>query len=283
MKRFTIITVCLNAADVLKDTIQSVLEQNCVEFEYLIKDGGSSDNTMDIAQSYTASFAARSIPYRIICQSDSGIYEAMNQATQESEGEWLLFMNAGDRFAGKHVLQQVLNSGKLEAADIVYGDRIMYDLGLYLYDKAHPLEEIRFILPFGHQSAFTKRELLIQAPYSQQYRICSDYRFYFQMYRERKRFAYLPFAVSIFDATGISSNTIMVHREKLKIFEEQPVRDEAAIQREQNLIQKNQQDTLRHAKLRKCIPQWIRTQRRIRMRKKSGWKTEAEFFQDSDL
>lgn len=279
MKRFTIITVCLNTEKEIKGTIQSVLEQDYDDFEYLIKDGGSTDRTLEVAESFVSDFEKRGIPYRIISSPDSGIYDAMNQATQEARGEWLLFMNAGDRFAGKTVLSLVESSGKLDSAEIVYGDRILKYEDLYCYDKARALEEIQFCLPFGHQSAFTRRAVLEQVPFSLQYRICSDYLFYMQMYTtEGKKFAYLPVAVSIFDMNGISANAKFVHQEKLKIFEQMPVRNEEAIQREKELLKRSRLGTFWHEHFGKYVPQRLREMRRRQMKIRAGWKREEEFF-----
>lgn len=282
MKLFTIITVCLNASAELDDTILSVLNQDWNDFEYLIKDGCSSDDTLKIAKSYESYFAEKQISYRILSQPDKGIYDAMNQAAQAAQGEWLLYMNAGDRFASNSVLSLVKKSGKLNTAEIVYGDRIFNDHNLYLYSKARSLEEIRFSLPFGHQSTFTRKKLLEEVPYSLQYRICSDYRFYLQMYLEGKKFSYLPVAVSIFDVNGISSNSLLLHQDKLKIYEEMPIRDEEAIQREKKLLERNQREALWHEHLWKHIPKRIRMLRRMRMRKRAGWKTKNDFFRNHE-
>ena len=106
MKRFCIITVCLNAEKVLEKTILSVLNQEFNEYEYLIKDGCSYDSTLRIAESYTSAFRKKGISYRIISQKDQGIYDAMNQAACAAQGEWILYMNAGDCFANNLVLKQ---------------------------------------------------------------------------------------------------------------------------------------------------------------------------------
>ena len=79
MKRFSIITVCLNVEGQISDTIASVLSQTCMDFEYIIKDGVSKDGTVSIAQSFAPAFAERGIPYRVISQPDKGVYDAMNQ------------------------------------------------------------------------------------------------------------------------------------------------------------------------------------------------------------
>lgn len=280
MKRFTVITICLNMEQEIEETIQSVLDQDWDDFEYLIKDGGSKDRTLEIARSFSADFEKRGIPYRIISQPDSGIYDAMNQAVQESQGEWLIFMNAGDRFAAPSILTQVQLSDVLDTADIVYGDQILSLHGMYRYYKAFPLEDMRFYMTIRHQSTFTRKELLIARPYSLEYRICSDYLFYLHMYLEEKRFSYLPFAVSISDSTGISSDKQALNRELLKMFEEMPTRDEEAIQAQKKKLAAVNRRAFWRKYLWKLIPIRFWMMRGDWKRRKAGWKTKEEFFSE---
>ena len=92
----SIITVCYNAGEELTKTITSVLAQEYTDYEYIIKDGGSTDQTLSIAESFRESFWQKGISYRIVSEKDGGIYEAMNIAVRLSEGTWINFMNAGD-------------------------------------------------------------------------------------------------------------------------------------------------------------------------------------------
>ncbi|MGN0715103.1 MAG: glycosyltransferase family 2 protein [Anaerovoracaceae bacterium] len=278
MIKYTIITICLNMEEEIGNTITSVLNQTCTDYEYLIKDGLSQDRTVDIAESFAPAFAEKDIPFRIISGPDSGIYDAMNRAVREAQGEWVIFMNAGDRFADKTVLEKVDKSGCLEEADIVYGDRILQNQKWFCYQKAYPLEKIRFGLPFCHQSTFTRKELFDHNVYSLKYRICSAFHFYLQLYREGKKFVYFPAAISIFDTNGVSSNWKQNYQDKIQILEDMPVRDEEAIQRlKETLSQKYRQEFM-HQHLWKYVPEKLRMKRRERMRKKAGWKTEEEFF-----
>lgn len=280
MKLYSVITVCLDAEDVIEQTIRSVLEQDCNDFEYLIKDGGSSDRTLEIAESYRTDFEKRGISYQILSTPDTGIYDAMNQAVQEARGTWLIFMNAGDCFAGSTILTQVQNSGSLDAAAIVYGDRIIRDRRLYIFSPVSHLNTFSNAMPFSHQSTFTRRSLLIATPYDTQYRICGDYDFYMRMYLNGIRFEYLPITISIIDTDGISSDPIARLEEDLRMLENMPVRDEAAIQ---NRIAKL--NALRRKEpiakfCRKLIPLKIRRVRGYLKKRKRGWKAEEEFFAD---
>lgn len=281
MPKFSVITICFNAEKEIEDTILSVLNQTTADFEYLVKDGVSTDRTVDIARSFIPAFAEKGIPYRVISQPDSGVYDAMNQAVQQSQGEWMVFMNSGDCFANETVLDQVKNSGCLTNADVVYGDTILKRQNLYSYGKAYPLEKIQVELPFCHQSSFTRRELFQNNCYSTQYRICSDHRFYLQLYREGKRFAYFPMEVSIFDLSGISSTMYeLAYRETIQILEEMPDRDIEAIRIRTEQNKRRNRAVFLHEHLWKYIPKRLRQKRREWMDKnrKNGWKTEEEFF-----
>lgn len=278
MKKFSIITVCLNIEDEIGNTISSVLNQTYTDFEYIIKDGASKDRTVSIAQSFASAFAEKGNSYRIISESDGGIYDAMNQAVRAAQGEWIIFMNAGDQFAEKSVLEQVVQSGCLDDADIVYGDRVLHDQKLYCYQKAYPLEQMRVGLPFCHQSTFTKRQLFDNNAYSLKYRICSAFHFYLRLYQEEKKFVYLPLAISIYDVNGVSSNWKLNYQDKIQILEDMPVRDEEAIQKLKAKLSQICKQEFLHQHLWKYIPEKYRKKRREAERKKAGWKTEEEFF-----
>lgn len=277
MKQFTIITVCLNTEAEIEKTIRSVLEQDYTDFEYLIKDGGSTDQTLKIAESFADAFAERGITYRVISRPDQGVYDAMNQAVQEARGEWLLFLNAGDWFVQKSILSRFHAEPAMTKADIVYGDMCFRDEDLYGIIKAQPLESIRFRYPFCHQCLFTRRTLLCDSPYSTRYRICSDYQFYLRMFQEGKNFAYVPVVVSVFSKGGISSDTIACEQEVLKMFEEMPERDEEAIQRQRELCKSVAKREGLARIVRKLVPKKLL---RIRKTYIYDWKTEAEILSE---
>lgn len=266
---FSIITVCLNAEDKIKNTISSVLEQDCDNFEYIIQDGESNDQTIKIAESFAVAFGDRGIPFLINSQRDRGIYDAMNIAMQEAQGEWIIYMNAGDYFADGTVLSRVIRNANFETADIVYGDVILRDNNLYMYQKARNLDNLRFGMPFCHQSAFTRKTLLRDVPFSLEYRICSDYLFYLKAYLAGKEFAYIPMAISVFDVNGLSSDNDASYKERLKIREKMPVRDEKAKQIVNNWQKKEAK--------KKFIPLILRKIRCYFLTKKR-WKTEEKFF-----
>lgn len=277
MVKVSVITVCLNAEAMIEKTIQSVLNQTCTDFEYIIKDGCSKDQTVSLAHSYASAFSERNIPFRVLSRPDKGIYDAMNEAVREATGEWVIFMNAGDCLANRSVLEIVGKSEHLCTADIVYGDVIKEKLGLYRYDKAAPLDKIRFGLPFSHQSVFTKRELLLKMPYSNQYLSC-DHEFYLNMYRQGRQFGYIPEPISIFDMGGISSNWENFYNQKIAMLEHMPVRDEEAIQRTKDVLEKTKKKDSLKKIFRKVLPAAMQDAISRMQCRRHGWKTEEEMF-----
>lgn len=119
---FTIITATFNAADTLARTIESVDSQLCRDYEHLIIDGASSDNTLAIAE-------ATVNPLRkIYSEPDKGLYDAMNKGISKAEGKYLIFLNAGDKFHSTQTLQLLAEAaGSENAPGIIYGQTIIVD------------------------------------------------------------------------------------------------------------------------------------------------------------
>ena len=92
---FSVVTVCKDCKDKLLRTARSVHEQKFQNFEYIIKDGGSTDGTVDVFNEIQAT--------KIISEPDSGIFNAMNIALDYCSGEYVIFLNAGDTFCDAYV------------------------------------------------------------------------------------------------------------------------------------------------------------------------------------
>lgn len=92
----SIITVCRNSEKTIQDTIESVLHQTYDSLEYIVIDGQSTDNTVEILHSYEEKFADRHITYRYISEKDKGIYDAMNKGIRMASGELIGIINSDD-------------------------------------------------------------------------------------------------------------------------------------------------------------------------------------------
>ena len=127
---FSIITVTWNAASVIAPTLQSVQRQTSSNYEMLVIDGASTDETLDIVQE--ASIAA----LRIFSEPDNGLYDAMNKGIDRAKGRYLIFLNAGDTFADDTALARMA----VLAADnpgVIYGQTQLVDAQGNVVGKRH--------------------------------------------------------------------------------------------------------------------------------------------------
>lgn len=188
----TIITVCRNHAQELERTIRSVESQTWQEKEYLIIDGASTDDTPHVIKAHEASIT------RWVSEPDQGIYDAMNKGVKMAQGEWVIFMNAGDTFASDNTLQRVF--GSPQNADVIYGDVIKGEL----VKKAEAPRNAHRMF-YCHQSAFVRTRCLREFPFDIRHRMSADFKQVKQLYLSGKTFRQLDFPVANFDTQGVSN------------------------------------------------------------------------------
>lgn len=114
--KISIITISFNAIEGIERTICSVINQTYTNIEYIIIDGGSTDGTVDIIKKYENKIT------KWISEPDKGIYDAMNKGIKMASGEWINFMNAGDRFANKTVLAEIFKTDYPDNVKFLYSD-----------------------------------------------------------------------------------------------------------------------------------------------------------------
>ncbi len=199
--KISVVTVCYNAAKELPVTIESVLAQDFTDFEYIIQDGDSTDDTKSLVMSYEEKFAKRGIRFIYNREKDSGLYDAMNKAVAAASGEYVNFMNAGDCFYDAAVLSKAAKAGD---AVILYGDCAVYEYGLFhLFTKSLP--DIGERMPFSHQSVFAKTSFLKEHPFDTGYRYSADYDLLLTAYDLKVGFSDIGTIVCITTADGLSS------------------------------------------------------------------------------
>jgi len=114
--KVSIITVCLNSAETIEDTIRSVLVQNYKEIEYIVIDGCSIDGTLEILAKYQGGIS------RCISEPDRGVYDAMNKGIKLATGDIVGFLNAGDFYAVETAISQIATSFQKNDCEVVYAD-----------------------------------------------------------------------------------------------------------------------------------------------------------------
>ena len=204
----TVVTVVKNDEKNIEKTLLSVLSQDYPLLEYIIIDGGSTDQTLSIVKKYSDKITS------IISEPDLNIFDAMNKGILHATGEWINFMNSGDRFVNNSILTEIFSFNR-ENADLIYGNSIIeFDNGKTRYLKVQNNREFwkRYI---NHQSILTQTHLLKDNPFIIKYDLCSDFDFLINMHQQNKRFCYLAFPVSVRSSGGRSDlNRIKSHIQK---------------------------------------------------------------------
>ena len=175
--KFTIITVTYNAGKVLEKTIQSVISQSYRNVEYIIVDGKSKDNTLKITDFY------KEWIHNLVSEPDKGLYDAMNKGIRLATGDYLCFLNAGDKLHDENTLQRIVDSLKEKTQpDVLYGETAIVDENgnfLHMRRLSTPQElnwkSFRQGMLVCHQAFFAKRELAVQEPYLLDYRFSADF------------------------------------------------------------------------------------------------------------
>ena len=168
---FSIIVAAYNAESTIRMTIDSILRQSFSDYEIVVKDALSTDQTLE--------HIPESKHIRVISTKDHGIYDGMNEGIREAHGKFLCFLNCGDIFHSSEVLAQVhaaIIQGKFEDDSVVYGD-------CFAHGKVEKNPEVltrAFLLrrPLCHQTMFFARSLFeTYGCYDCTYKIVADYDF----------------------------------------------------------------------------------------------------------
>lgn len=207
---FSILVVCLNPGEKLKKTLDSIESQTYKNYEIIIKDGLSTDGSLDYVKDAKSSDEALPV-LRLIEEKDKGIYDAMNQAVRESNGRYLYFLNCGDIFYSENVLAKVaqLIDGSPSEYGIYYGN-------IYERITEHEVASNPRIDDFGcyrnvpcHQACFYDRKLLLAHPFELKYRVRADYEQFLWCYftkelPQKVSFVYNNLIIADYEGGGFS-------------------------------------------------------------------------------
>ncbi len=217
--KISVATVALNAARDLPLTIESIAGQTYANVEYIVVDGCSSDDSVRILERYS------DVIDKLVFVEDSGIYDAMHTAVANATGDYIIFINAGDRFYSEDILQNVV-SRIVGSPDILYGNHIYKDGGLEYFKSSMDFRTIRERLLYGeidsrwhdripgHQATFVKPSLFKSLDFDSTFDICADHDFLFRAYDAGAEMQYVDEIISFYMAGGFSSrNAAKLRRE----------------------------------------------------------------------
>lgn len=185
MYKLTVITINLNNADGLQKTLHSVMSQTSQNFEYIIIDGASGDGSVEFIKQFASQQALFSPSFCLkwISERDTGVYQALNKGIQLADGEYLLFLNSGDFFYSKTVVETFLSQNYF--ADIVCG-RCAISKNDRVVHITNPPDYVTFGTLYNgeglaHQSTFIKRKLFNSIGfYREDFRYNSDIDFWYK-------------------------------------------------------------------------------------------------------
>ncbi len=213
MQKLSIITVNYNNLGGLKKTFESIQSQTFHDFEWIVIDGGSSDGSKEFIIQNKGD-----ISYWI-SEPDNGIYNAMNKGLAKATGDYCQFLNSGDYYINKDVLQNVFAIQTL--SDVNYGDQWCINEAEEIVERRsypdHMSLPFLFQTPLGHQASFIKTEVVKKHPYKEQYKISADRALFLELYCAGHSFYHISLPIVYFDTEGIGSNK-KTYQERKKQF-----------------------------------------------------------------
>ena len=217
--KFSIITICYNAAAHLEQTIQSVLRQDCANLEYILVDGASTDSTAAILDKYNTDID------HLISEPDDGIADAMNKGLKHASGDWLLFLHAGDYLLFDNAISMVLTHIQKNPGYDIYAFNILFgDSNQWIEKQSRGFRSwINFKTQFQHQGTICNDRIFKKVGnFDTGYKIAMDYDWFLRAYRAGSRAKTINEAISFMRNNGISSQ-LNSDTLKLRLSEEKSI------------------------------------------------------------
>ena len=211
--KISIITVSFNAGSTIEDTIKSVISQSYDNIEYIIIDSASTDNTIDIVESFK-----QEISY-FISERDKGIYHGMNKGIKVATGDIIGILNADDVYPNRFVIEDVINHFLQNNPDTIFGDLVyvdskdMYKVVRYWKSGDFDRKKIQYGWMLPHPTFFIKKEIYDKyGVYSDKLKSAADYEMMLRLlYKNRCTTSYLP-KILVNMRSGGYSNESILHR-----------------------------------------------------------------------
>ncbi len=231
--KISIITITYNSAKTLEDTIKSVLSQTYPNIEYVVKDGGSSDETISIIQKYEPLFNGR---MNFISEKDEGIYDAMNKGIQMATGDVVGILNSDDYFTNNNIISKIAETfNENNSLEATYGDvHFVHENNLkictrYYSSKVFKRRLMRMGFMPAHPSFYCKKMIFDRfGYYKTNYKIAADFEFLLRtIFIGNINIRYIPLDMVTMRAGGASTSGLISHRlimkEHLRAFKENGV------------------------------------------------------------
>lgn len=207
--KLSIITINRNNAEGLRKTMESVFSQTYKDFEYIVVDGASTDESVDVIKELTNERVNELKNFKWISEPDTGIYNAMNKGIRMSHGEYSLMLNSGDCLAENDVVERILP--ELHTDGVIQGGMYLYEKKPERLDYGNGLSEMSFFDvaegDFLHQADFVRKDVYEQyGYYDESYRITGDTVFFLKVLGFHDvSFRCVRIPISFFEGGGLAS------------------------------------------------------------------------------
>jgi glycosyltransferase involved in cell wall biosynthesis len=213
----SVLTTVKNGAKSISSTIDSVINQNYLNIEYIVIDGGSTDNTVAVIKETVNSRV------QVISEIDNGVYYGMNNAISKAKGDIIAILNCGDCFIDNGVIGKVVDLyNKTNNKITVFngGIRLVDNNGRTLADIVRTKSIMRlkyFIMPINHPAFFVTKEVYEKyGTFNTNFRVAADYELVLRLSKKNVQFCFFPYLCTAVAPLGISSyseNTKMILKE----------------------------------------------------------------------
>ena len=213
MKKVSIITTTYNDSAALRKTVKQVAAQDYENIEYIIVDGASTDDTMDVIREAEVLFGERLV---WISEKDRGIYDAINKGLKLATGDFIGL--CFDQFAGPDVISKMVNIMEKEGTDGVHGDLDYVDGDKIVRKWRQGQGNIRTGWMPGHPTLYLRKEVYeTYGPYKTDYRISADYEYMIRILKDGKvKLSYIPEVLIKMSHGGTSTNGLGAYLEGMK-------------------------------------------------------------------
>ncbi len=215
----SVITATYNSEKTLKDTIKSVLNQNYTNFEFIIVDGKSTDNTLSIIKEFESQFKEKKIPFKWISEKDSGIYNAWNKGLKLAIGNWISFLGSDDIYLENALKKYATIATSNPSLDFLHSKVKLVDntgkIKFIISDK-WKWKKFKRQMKIAHVGSFHNKNYFKKyGKFKEEYKIAGDYEMLLRAKSNLKTFFFDEFTAEMKDG-GISNQNVIAAFKEVK-------------------------------------------------------------------
>lgn len=197
----SIIIATYNSAVTISTALESVCKQSLQNWECIIVDGLSSDNTLQIV----ADYEKKDSRFRHLSGKDSGVFDALNKGVKIAKGEWIYVLGSDDELTvdGLSILVAAMD----DDSSVGYGDAIaLYPDGKTRKIRTKPLSYIKYNMVTSHQAMIVRKSVMEEFGYFDlRFKLCADFDLFQKIYLNGRNFKYVKASIAYYGMSGLSN------------------------------------------------------------------------------